>query len=71
MELSTFRITFTKDLRLPTLGLHHHSSSSSAAPLYMLNYLSAVIKILTTRMEHPHQQAQLYSGSAATLYMLT
>ena len=45
MELSTFRITFTKDLRLPTLGLHHHSSSNSAVPLYMLNYLSAVIRV--------------------------
>jgi len=52
VELSNFRITFTKDLRLPTLHLHHHSSSSSAATLYMLNYLSAVIKILTTRVEH-------------------
>jgi len=37
------------------IRLHHHSSSSSAAPLYMLNYLSAVIKILTTRVEHLHQ----------------
>ena len=71
MELSNFRITFTKDLRLPTLGLHHHSSSSSAAPLYMLNYLSTVINILTTRVEHLHQRAQLYHSSAATLYMLT
>jgi len=71
VELSTFRITFTKDLRLPTLGLHHHSSSNSAVPLYMLNYLSAVIKILTTRVEHLHQRAQLYSSSAAPLYMLT
>ena len=52
---TNYRITLTKDLRLPTLRRHHHSSSSSAAPLYILNYLSVVIKILTTRVEHLHQ----------------
>ena len=64
MELSNFPnvqrdINFNKELRHLTLLRHrHHSNCSSSAvmcfrrsatTLYMLNYLSAVIKILTTR----------------------
>jgi hypothetical protein len=56
---TTLYMRDTKDPRLPTLRIHHHCSSNSAArlcmPLDMLNLLSIIIKILTTRVEHLHQ----------------